>query len=251
MLFVLFITLLSSCSTSKEVKKEANQCIGSGPQSPRDIDSMAGLNSALFSKAPALKNMNLCNVHFHRNAEHKSKRYSNFVSDGKHSGWACKKPTVSRLNDKHAAFKGCTGIAEGDTVEVHWVYTSCETKPAGVKTLGKGLAACMTTLCANPQLKVESQVFTLKKNGDFKFNKNGAVSINDRSVSYNGSTTGPSYSGNHCSPLQVSWNVRKSCRSLDINSFAKWCSDNKYGENHAHGVRALVKNKKLLSPIRK
>jgi len=44
---------------------------GFGPQSPRDIDAIAGNNPRSFSAAPASAEMNLCNIHFHKNAEHK------------------------------------------------------------------------------------------------------------------------------------------------------------------------------------
>jgi len=40
---------------------------GFGPQAPRDIDSVAGSNTVLFSAAPAHTEMNLCNIHFHKN----------------------------------------------------------------------------------------------------------------------------------------------------------------------------------------
>ena len=36
---------------------------------------------------------------------------------------------------------------------------------------------------------------------------------------------------------------------VDINSVKDWCNDNVFDEDHAHGVRNLVQNAKLLSPI--
>lgn len=44
---------------------------GYGPQSPRDLNSKKGSNKRTFSAAPAYQQMNLCNIHFHKNAEHK------------------------------------------------------------------------------------------------------------------------------------------------------------------------------------
>ena len=70
--------------------------------------------------------MNLCNIHFHRNAEHKSAASSTYVEDGSNSGWACQEPAVGRLAHKHVEYNGCEGIAAGDTIEVHWVYTTCD-----------------------------------------------------------------------------------------------------------------------------
>ena len=44
-------------------------CSGFGPQTPRDIDSKEGKNNRAFATAPAYDQMNLCNIHFHENAE--------------------------------------------------------------------------------------------------------------------------------------------------------------------------------------
>ncbi len=227
---------------------EQNQCIATGPQSPRDIDSKAGTNSVIFEVAPSIKDMNLCNIHFHRNAEHKAAAYSTYVKDGSNSGWACQEPTKNRLSNNHAELNGCEGIAEGDTIEVHWVHTTCDINAEGVKQLGTGLNACLTTMCPNPQLKVVAQVFVLQKDGKLKFAES-PISHNDPSVEYTGSTTGTSYSNNHCSPLQVTWDVKTTCDTLDIDNFSKWCNSNKYKDNHAHGVRELVTSETLLSKI--
>jgi len=233
-----------------ETTKEANQCIGAGPQAPRDIDKKAGTNPVTFETAPAIEDMNLCNIHFHRNAEHKAAAYSTYVEDGSHSGWACQEPAEGRLEMDHAEYNECEGIAEGDTIEVHWVYTTCDTKSEGVKTMGGGLNACMTSTCSNPELRVAAQVFVLQKNGELKFAES-PITHDDPTVVYIGSTTGPSYNNNDCSPFQVTWDVKTTCGNLDIDDFSKWCSDNKYNEKHAHGVRALVTPEKLLSNISK
>ncbi len=45
------------------------------------------------------------------------------------------------------------GVKPGDTIEVHWVHTSCNITP------GEGLGSCLSDACANPQLRVEAQVF--------------------------------------------------------------------------------------------
>jgi len=70
-----------------------------------------------------------------------------------------------------------------------------------------------------------------------------------KSVELLGSTTGPGYSEQVCSPLQVSWSVRPKCAKLDINSLGMWCKSNIFEEDHAHGVRRLVINPELLSEI--
>ena len=41
----------------------------------------------------------------------------------------------------------------GETIEVHWVHTSCDATP------GKGLGACVPEGCTDPLLRVEAQAF--------------------------------------------------------------------------------------------
>jgi hypothetical protein len=224
---------------------EDNACIGAGPQSPRDIDSWAGTNPVELSKAPAVGEMNLCNIHFHRNAEHKAAAYSTFVEDGSHSGWACQEPAPGRAAMAAAEYKGCKGIAPADTIEVHWVYTSCD---LDAPALGSGLNACLTTTCANPQLRVVGQVFVLQQGAGASF-ATSPLPHQDPTVVYTGSTTGTSFSNDHCSPLQVTWDVKTTCGTLDIEAFSRWCRDNEYKEDHAHEVRELVTAEALLSRI--
>lgn len=242
-------------------------CVGFGPQTPRDIDSLQGENKRVFTKAPSAKEMNLCNIHFHKNAEHKSKAFSIYAGDGDghgyESGYQCN--VSKRLNKAELAptaqpvCKGEHGeLKPGDTIEVHWVHSSCDVKP------GKGLGSCLSDTCANPNLRVETQVFTLVNDpkaldfntldydGNMVNGYHQAKAIPDytgKPVEFLGSTTGPKYTEQTCSPLQVTWSVRPKCARVDINSVAKWCESNEFGEDHAHGVRKLVTNPKLLSTI--
>lgn len=236
---------------------EAKVCKGFGPQTPRDISSKEGSNSVLAAFAPSYENLNLCNIHFHKQAEHKGPGFSVSAGDGKHGGFKCndtsKLTTAQMAAPKNAK---CENIKPGDTIEVHWVYSSCDVDP------GKGLGACLSDSCANPQLRVETQVFLLANDenaadfGDFtRLTKTDGLSqvrnLPSRAdtVKFIGSTTGPSFTEETCSPLQVSWSVPPQCMTVDINSVHEWCEDNKFEENHAHGVRQLVTNKKLLSTI--
>ncbi len=242
-------------------------CEGFGPQTPRDIDNLTGENSRMFTMAPPSTEMNLCNIHFHENAEHKAKAFSIYAGDGNHgydSGYQCgisKELSKAELAPtKGAICKGEHGdLQPGDTIEVHWVHTSCDIKP------GAGLGSCLSDTCANPELRVETQVFTLVNDSnaldfndlDYDGNKvNGyhqpkALPTNTgKPVEFLGSTTGPKYSEQQCSPLQVGWSVRPQCAKLDINSVGEWCKDNAFDEDHAHGVRKLVTNPKLLSTIK-
>jgi len=238
-------------------------CEGFGPQTPRDIDGVKGTNPQVFSMAPASKDMNLCNIHFHNNAEHKAKDFSIYAGEGDHGhggGYQCKmSKSLSKAELKKPAGNICKGLKPGDTIEVHWVHTSCQIKP------GKGLGSCLSNKCANPDLRVETQVFTLvndasaAKFSDYSYANNmvngrpqakSLPSKSGKATDFMGSTTGPKYTESTCSPLQVTWAVRPQCARLDINSLGEWCKGNVFKEDHAHGVRKLVTNPKLLSNIK-
>jgi hypothetical protein len=237
----------------------AEVCEGFGPQTPRDIDMLAGDNKRVFPVAPPASQMNLCNIHFHKNAEHKARAFSVFAGEGKHGGYQCgisKELTAAEL--KAPSGDVCKGVKPGDTIEVHWVHSSCDVTP------GEGLGSCLSESCANPSLRVETQVFTVVNDPDaLDFNAmdydgmvvdgyHQAKMIPDTSgapVEFLGSTTGPSFNEKACSPLQVTWSVRPQCAKVDINSLGKWCEDNAFNEDHAHGVRQLVTDLRLLAPI--
>ena len=55
---------------------------GFGPQSPRDLAVRRGSNLRAFSTAPAYTQMNLCNIHFHKNAEHKGGEFTTYAGAG-------------------------------------------------------------------------------------------------------------------------------------------------------------------------
>lgn len=67
-------------------------------------------------------------------------------------------------------------------------------------------------------------------------------------LKFMGSTPGPSYTEQAFSSLQVTWSVRLDCANLDINTVSKWCEVNLFEEDHAHGVRKLVTDARLLAP---
>ena len=241
-------------------------CTGFGPQTPRNIDNVVGNNKRIFSIAPSHEEMNLCNIHFHENAEHKAADFSIYAGDGDHgydSGYQCN-ISKSLTKAELAPVSVCKGkhgdLQPGDTIEVHWVFSSCDVAP------GKGLGSCVSESCANPNLRVETQVFTLVNDpnalnwNDLVYAGNTVNGLHQpkalptgtgKPVEFTGSTTGPSYSDSTCSPYQVSWSVRPKCAKLDINSLGKWCAEgNVFKEDHAHGVRKLVTNPALLSEIK-
>ncbi|MEQ9518936.1 MAG: delta-class carbonic anhydrase [Parvibaculum sp.] len=240
----------------------ADICQGFGPQTPRDISNSAGTNQRSFSLAPEVTELNLCNIHTHTNAEHKGPDFSIYAGDGKHGGFQCNatdtltEEELTDPTDGHGAFHG---VKPGDTIEVHWVHTSCDITP------GEGLGSCLSETCANPDLRVETQVFLVvnDKNAlnfaDFAYDGNQVNGLHQaralpmstgNPIIFTGSTTGPSYTEEICSPLQVTWSVRPQCAKLDVSSLHKWAEDgNAFNETHSHGVRQLVTAPELLSPI--
>jgi len=84
--FAATLTVAGSKSVADDVIKSQRANLASstdgagfGPQSPRDIDSVAGANTRVFQAAPAYTEMNLCNIHMHVGAEHKGGELANSV----------------------------------------------------------------------------------------------------------------------------------------------------------------------------
>lgn len=236
---------------------------GFGPQSPRDIDAVAGNNMRNFEAAPPATQMNLCNIHFHKNAEHKGGNFTTFAGNGDGAGAATGFKYDGTLTEAELApLDGPIGagkygdLVPGDTIELHYVHTTALVTP------GPTLGSCLSEAIMNPQLRVEAQVFVLVNDeaaADFitltQVEQVGglyqAVNIPNNAgtpVAYAGSTTGPSFN-EAGSPLQVSWSVRPEVIKVNIATLATWLEDNTFDEGSAHGVRNLVVNPDLLSDI--
>lgn len=234
-------------------------CVNMGPQTPRDISSALGLNTESFPLAPQASEMNLCNLHTHTNAEHKGPGFSMFVSGANDGGYACNETEELSSADLAPAEGAYKGVKPGDTIEVHWVHTSCNAAP------GEGLGACVPEGCDEPLLRVEAQVFLVVNDpgaldftamdyagadGDGLHQAKMIPATTGDPLLFRGSTTGPSYDQINCSPVRVTWNVRPQCARLDINSLHRWAAQgNVFKETKSHGVRQLVTAPELLSPI--
>jgi hypothetical protein len=237
---------------------------GFGPQSPRDINAVAGSNTLVFNEAPAYKEMNLCNIHFHKNAEHAGGQFSKYAGNGDGHGFQSGylySGTLTTQESQTTTQAVCPSshgsLQSGDTIEVHYVHSSAQIQP------GPTLGACLSESVKNPQLRVETQVYVLvNDNSALNFNKLTSVAKESnyyqapnlpnntgKPVVYSGSTTGPNYN-EAGSPFQVTWSVRPEVAKVNIASVAKWCEGNEFKEDHAHGVRNLVTNLDLLSPIK-
>lgn len=240
---------------------------GFGPQAPRDIDSVTGTNNDTFSRAPEKSKMNLCDIHFHKNAEHKGGEFNKYAGNGDghgyQGGWVYSGNPLSHAEMTSTHEDICPSahgkLYPGDTIEVHYVYS---TAPGA--TLGNSLGTCLSESIKNPQLRVEAQVYVLVNDEHaanfMELTKYGKVngreqalnipSSTGKPVEYEGSTTGPKYN-EHASPFQVSWSVRPEIMKVNIDSVGEWCKGNVFKEDHAHGVRNIVKNQSLLSTITK
>jgi hypothetical protein len=237
---------------------------GFGPQSPRDIDDLYGKSPIAFTAKLPAEEMNLCNIHFHKNAEHKGGEFTEYAGNGdghgygsgyKYSGAALSEAELTATAEEIGASEHGS-LHPGDTIEVHYVYSTAQVEP------GPTLGACLNDSITNPQLRVEAQVYVLVNDEDaFDFTdltayskatgKYQALNIpadTGTPITYTGSTTGPSYNEDG-SPFQVSWSVRPLVAKVHIESVGTWLEGNVFDEDHAHAVRNLVQNAKLLSQI--
>jgi len=236
---------------------------GFGPQAPRDLNQVNGLNQRVFMQAPPRTELNLCNIHFHASAEHKGGEFTTYAGpgDGKGAGTGYRYNgtlTAAELKPVQAPVgQGKYGdLNPGDTIEVHYVHSSAKVDP------GPGLGSCVSPSINNPQLRVETIVAVLVNDStaaDFQgltaikrlngfYQASGFPDGLGEPVTYAGSTTGPSYN-EQGSPFQVTWNVRPQVLKVDIASVDRWLKNNPFEETAAHGVRNLVQNQTLLSPI--
>jgi hypothetical protein len=126
--------------------------------------------------------MELCNIHFHKGAEHKSDAFSELeggaITD-KTLGYAWN-GVLRGERDTPYEGKVCTGKGEkrsvvvGDTIEIHWVYTSSKVEP------GASLKSCLDKDVMNPTLRVESQVAVIVNDDDARdMNKLAKVTEED------------------------------------------------------------------------
>jgi len=237
-------------------------CTGFGPQTPRDISDGAGLNPQTFPEAPPVTDMNLCDIHTHTNAEHKGPGFSIFAGTGDKGGYQCNETTdltEAELRDPSNGKGGFGGVSPGDSLEVHWVYTTCQVDP------GPTLGSCFSDSCTNPTLRVEAQVFLVVNDDtapDFAaFSYDGNI-VNGRHqaktlpsgtgdpVMFRGSTTGAGYSQSVCSPFQATWGVRPECSKLSFSSLNAWAEKrNVFDEVSSQAGRKLVTAPELLAPI--
>lgn len=188
-----------------------------GPQSPRDISSAAGTNPVAV---PDGDTPTLCNVHFHEPFEH--------------SGFADLPQTTGATGQQV-----CKAVDIGDQIEFHWVYTNCAANSPPVKGLGN-------CVCDREDLvlRVYAQAYVVGDAGDAPTQPRAGL------LRYRGSTTGPSYDNETCSPARVNWHVNRDVRTVGVQELATWCASNPWiDEDHPHAARRTVTDPAWLSPI--
>ena len=106
--------------------------------------------------------MNLCNIHFHKNAEHAGGEFTQYAGDGDGHGFKSGYVYSGELTAKESTPvqpaicpSSHDALQSGDTIEVHYVFSSAQVTP------GPTLGACLSESNINPQLRVETQVFVL------------------------------------------------------------------------------------------
>jgi type II secretory pathway pseudopilin PulG len=152
----------SVIAQQRQALAEATKGKGYGPQSPRDIELIAGSNTRFFNQTPPYTEMNLCDIHFHKNAEHKGGDFTKYAGNGDGQGYGSGYQYSGALSKAELAPVGkdiCPskhgGLKPGDTIELHYVYSSAQAVP------GPTLGTCLSDAITNPQLRVEAQVFVL------------------------------------------------------------------------------------------
>ena len=181
---------------------------GFGPQSPRDIGQKEGENQRRFSVAPPATEMSLCDIHFHKSAEHRGGEFTQYAGAGDDEGFGTGFEYDGELTEAELAPTGDgagdddhAALNPGDTIEIHFVYSTAQA------SLGNSLSTCLSDATMNPQLRVESVVGVLVNDAEATdFTEmarveevdglNQAPNLPDNlgtPVVYLGSTTGPSY----------------------------------------------------------
>lgn len=243
---------------------EPMACDFAGPQSPRDVTGVDGSNPYKvegLQRTTSTEGMRICNVHFHRFAEHRSE--GQYDVDKGREGWACRSAGASS-GDGQAAPDENGGLDEqapahdGDTVEVHWAYTTCpqqlidEQIAAALEKDPKAITGLAPCACPGAEIVFEARIFRISKDSGLDTLSNTPPPPTGELARYFGSTTGAVYNGT-CSPIQSGWRVDRSCGELKLSALEAWLQDPRgailFNESKPHGVRELVTDPKILSRL--
>ena len=176
--------------------------------------------------------INLCNIHFFENAEHKGGEFTKYAGNGNSHGYdtgfqyagALTPAELSPFSTKIGPMKQ-GDLAPGGTIEVHFIHTTAQVQPG--QNLGSGLSKAT----GSPQLRSKTQVIALVNDkGTIDFEHLAKVMVisgmyqapnipaNARTpFQYTSPTTGPSYNEKG-SPFQTTWNVRPNVVKVNIRT---------------------------------
>jgi hypothetical protein len=99
-----------------------NICLGSGPQTPRDIYQNFGINNSSLNLLPSCREMNLCIMYSYTFVEHEGPGFSISANNGKTDGYRCNDTaglSQEELTDPTHGSRAFQGVAPGDMIEVH------------------------------------------------------------------------------------------------------------------------------------
>jgi hypothetical protein len=115
LLFGCMLTILSAPQGALAANDQVS-CAGAGPQAPRDVTMTKGSNTITFAKAPPAGAMHLCDIHFHKFAEHRASGFLVRAGEGNHRGYVCNGRAPKAGHD--GGGQGCHGISIGDTIKL-------------------------------------------------------------------------------------------------------------------------------------
>jgi len=232
---------LAKWSTDDDTPEEQGKaavllCEDAEPQAPRDLSTGAtGLREpkAHVMTMEQSNQLYVTNVHFHLGAEHKSDFYnipnaSDAYDQGRSEdkirpGFMCDTSSFTSDQLKEYTFQHCEDVEVGRTYEVHYVSSSAGTKDGGLKD-GLGVAAAGRGL-ANPMIVVKAMVYLVVDDEAFYQDDLLSNFDTDGALMYAGSTTGPSYNNEVCSPYTITWHVSPKCTTVSASAFDKLCQD--------------------------
>lgn len=249
----------------------APDCEAALTQSPADVtEGSQGLRDPTGTLIHDYEEAGLCqvNVHWHLGAEHRSagqydvdgdeflaNTYVGKADNGQHRrmlggkavpgfmcrGYDAKDPKYTKPYD----WKYCKDMRVGLTYEIHWPFSSA----GHCGRLSDGLGGVFCHSHAPNGIGVQGQVFTVVNDDayDVADLAHGMDLTLAKHVSkYTGSTTGPKYNNDVCSPYApISWHVDRDCHLVSAKSFDNLCKYMKEehgmsGDIEAHGSRELV-----------
>mmetsp|Transcript_37953 Transcript_37953/g.77654 ORF Transcript_37953/g.77654 Transcript_37953/m.77654 type:complete len:299 (+) Transcript_37953:48-944(+) len=235
-------------------------CQDAEPQAPRDV-SPGYIGERITRYEPygsdQIDRFEQVNIHWHLGAEHRmenaydrrSPEWASYVTvpDENHvsqpvvPGLWCPTDGIddAKLDESSFSFTYCKAAQVGGTYEFHWVFSTGgpgrlqEDGDEGQLGITAGLGGAFTRT-NNADVIVRAQICLIVNDPSL----NDYVDAKNRTfleqwqqppagsaVRYVGSTTGPSYDDEVCSPVEVNWHVDQRCCILSAQAMDNLCKD--------------------------